>query len=230
MRKPKLCAVISNNNAEWIRTANSADLIEVRIDMIGEYWRSLLKTLRRPWIGCNRSKNEGGTWNGTESERIRELLDAISLGATYIDIELRSDQVKEVIKYTKKSNKKVIISYHDTRETPTLAELKQIIKEEACLGADLCKLVTTANRFEDNLTILQLLQENSDLTRITAFCMGEKGIVSRILSPLFGGELVYVSTGVGSESATGQISLESFKKIYKMIDQKTRIQLVSDRV
>ncbi|MGQ9781778.1 MAG: type I 3-dehydroquinate dehydratase [Nitrososphaeria archaeon] len=221
MLKPRLCAVISNNDRECVRAANTADLIEVRIDMVGDSWRSLPPTLKRPWIACNRLRSEGGFWDGTESKRIRELMEASSLGAQYIDIELRSTRLREVIEYAKKADRKIIISYHDMRRTPTLPKLKQIVEEETRLGADLCKIVTTATRFQDNLTILQLLQESASLTRIIAFCMGDKGSVSRILSPLFGGELVYVSTRAGSESASGQIDLKGFKTLYRMLELKT---------
>jgi len=230
MQKPKLCAVISRYDIECVKTSNNADLIEVRIDMIGDSWQSLPKMLKRPWIACNRSRSEGGFWNGDESERVRELLKALDLGASYIDIELKSAHVKNVVQHTKRADRKAIISHHDTVGTPNISELEKIVDKEIRLGADICKLVTTATRFEDNLTVLQLVHEYSSSTRIVAFCMGEKGSVSRILSPLIGGELVYVSTRVGLESASGQIEFESLKTLYQMLESRTERQMASDRV
>jgi len=229
MQKPRLCAVISRNNMKCVETANNADLIEVRIDMIGDRWQSLPKMLKRPWIACNRIRSEGGFWNGSESERVRELLEALDLGASYIDIELKSTHLKEVVQQTKRAERNVIISYHDTVGTPTTSELKKIVDKEIRLGADICKLVTTATSFEDNLTILKLVHEYASSTHIVAFCMGEKGSVSRILSPLIGGELVYVSTKVGLESASGQIELESLRTLYQMLESETERQKAGDK-
>jgi 3-dehydroquinate dehydratase len=60
--------------------------------------------------------------------------------------------------------------------------------------------------------------------------MGEKGSVSRILSPLIGGELVYVSTKVGLESASGQIELESLRTLYQMLESETERQKAGDKI
>jgi 3-dehydroquinate dehydratase type I len=220
MLKPKLCVVLTNNNLKNIRIANSADLIEIRMDIIGSSWVNLPRKLEKPWIACNRLKSEGGLWKGTERERVKELLRAASLGATYIDIELNSLNIREIVKFIKKSNKKVLISLHDIRRTPPLRRLTEIVNEQIGLGADLCKVVVTAEKFEDNLTILKLLDKFVNVTQITAFCMGEKGNISRVLSPLFGGSYMYVSTAKGLESASGQIELNSFNIFYKMLQSK----------
>ena len=220
MRKPKLCAVLTNGNVENIRVANNADLIEIRMDIIGSSWPDLAGMLKKPWIACNRLKSEGGFWDGTERKRVKELLKAIPLGASFIDIELNSPHASEIVELVKEAGKKALISFHDIRGTPSLSGLREIVKKQVGLAADLCKVVVTAEKFEDNLTILKLLEEFADSTCITAFCMGEKGSISRVLAPLFGSDYMYVSTGVGSESATGQIELNSFRALYKMLESK----------
>ena len=61
----RICAVITANDPEAVREVEPlADLFEVRIDLIGEGWQSLVKTLRKPWIACNRLADEGGKWQG----------------------------------------------------------------------------------------------------------------------------------------------------------------------
>ena len=59
-------------------------------------------------------------------------------------------------------------------------------------GAGICKVVTTAQRFEDNFVVLSLFREFPDI-RMVAFADGELGITSRVLSVLSGGYFTYAS-------------------------------------
>ena len=89
MKRPRICAVIVSNDLEAVKGVESlVDLFEARIDLIGGGWQELVKQLNKPWIACNRCTEEGGSWQGNESERRKELLSAIELGASIIDIEL----------------------------------------------------------------------------------------------------------------------------------------------
>ena len=84
-------------------------------------------------------------------------------------------------------------------------------------GADICKVVTTAQRFEDNLAVLQLISDFPE-TRVVSFAMGSLGFTSRILSPLVGGDFAYASSEEGRESAPGQIAVRDLGKIYRMLE------------
>jgi 3-dehydroquinate dehydratase type I len=77
-------------------------------------------------------------------------------------------------------------------------------------------MVTTAQRFEDNLTVLQLISDFPK-TRVISFAMGPLGSASRILCPLVGGDFIYASIEEGKESASGQITVRDLRKIYEML-------------
>jgi 3-dehydroquinate dehydratase/shikimate dehydrogenase len=47
--------------------------------------------------------------------------------------------------------------------------------------------------------------------------MGELGVISRLLSPIFGGYFTYASVEKGKESAVGQFTVAETKKIYELI-------------
>jgi 3-dehydroquinate dehydratase type I len=83
-------------------------------------------------------------------------------------------------------------------------------------GADVCKVVTTGQRFEDNLAVLQLIT-NYPKTKMVSFAMGPLGLASRILCPLVGGDFTYASMGKGKESAPGQITAGNLRAIYEMM-------------
>ncbi|MEM4141117.1 MAG: type I 3-dehydroquinate dehydratase [Nitrososphaeria archaeon] len=216
MQKPKLCTVLTKFDERYVEVANRSDIVEVRIDMIGNSWTAFTKMIKKPWIACNRSKAEGGYWERDEESRVRELLRAITFGAAYIDIELNSPNVIRVVENVKECGCKALISYHNFDETPSLNKLKEIFEKEVKLGADVCKIVTTAKSFQDNLTIFRLIMDTCMNVPIVAFCMGEAGVLSRVLSPFFGGMFTYASIGEGLESAKGQIDLESLESFYNI--------------
>ena len=216
MKKPRICAVIVNNDLEAVREVEPfVDLFEVRIDLIGDGWQELVKQFKKPWIGCNRSADEGGGWEGDEASRIEKLLKAIELGADIIDLELRTTNLKQTMGLIKKRTK-CMLSYHDLDKTPSLRDMKGIVRRQLEAGADVCKVVTTAQRFEDNLTILQLISEFPK-ARIVSFAMGPLGFASRVLCPLVGGDFTYASIEPGKESASGQITVSELRKLYEMV-------------
>jgi len=216
MKKPRICAVIVDSDLEVVRGVEPfVDLFEVRIDLIGDGWQKLVKQFKKPWIGCNRRVDEGGRWEGDEARRVEKLLRATELGADIIDLELRTTNLKQAIELIKK-RAKCLLSFHELRGTPPLNSTREIVQRQLGAGADVCKVVTTAQRFEDNLVILQLISEFPK-TRIVSFAMGPLGFASRILCPLVGGDFTYASIEQGKESASGQITVRELRKIYEMV-------------
>ncbi len=216
MKRPRICAVIVNNELGAVNEVKPfVDLFEVRMDLIGDGWQELAKQLSKPWIACNRRADEGGRWQDGEERRIGELLKAIELGADIIDIELRTKNLEEVIPVIGK-RAKCLFSFHDLEKTPSLDEMREMVRRQLKAGADICKVVTTAQSFEDNLTVLQLIAEFPK-TKIVSFAMGPLGFASRILCPLVGGDFTYASIEKGKESAQGQITVRELVKIYEMV-------------
>ena len=216
MKEPRICATITNNDLKAVKEAEPlVDLLEVRIDLIGDDWQDIVRQLEKPWIACNRSADEGGQWQGSEARRIEKLLQAIELGAETIDIELRTNNLNNIINLIKKQAK-CLVSFHDLEKTPPFDTMKQIVEEQSKADADICKMVTTAQDFEDNLAVLRLIPE-FPTTKMVSFAMGPVGIISRVLSPLIGGEFTYASIEKGKESAPGQITVTELVKIYGML-------------
>jgi 3-dehydroquinate dehydratase type I len=215
---PRICVPIVSRSQDINAIAPLAYLFEVRIDLIGKGWQSIAALLPRPWLACNRRVDEGGKAKGGEAKRIGELGRAVEIGAQLVDIELSTPGVAEIVKDFK-GRAEVIVSYHNLVETPPVDRLRQVIINQLAAGADICKVVTTAQRFKDNMEILELIGLFPDI-RIIAFAMGDAGQVSRIMSPLVGGYLTYASSEKGSESAAGQMAVADVRKIYRMLDNK----------
>ena len=218
MKKPRICAVIVNNDPKAVKEVEPlVDLFEARIDFIGDGWQELVKQFNKPWIACNRSADEGGKWQGSEARRVEDLLQAMELGADIVDIELRSRNLDKIVQVVKKRTK-CLLSFHDLEKTPPLDKIRGIVHRQLKAGADICKIITTAQGLEDNLTTLQLISEFPGV-RLISFAMGPLGCMSRVLCPLVGGDFTYASIEQGKESAEGQITVRDLLKIYEMITE-----------
>lgn len=215
MNNRRICAVITARDTDISQIPAMADLFEVRIDLLGKGWQETAASLPKPWLACNRRREEGGNWQDSEDMRIEELLKALKAGAAVVDIELSTPNLKEIVPIIK-TKAECLISSHNFKETPQLDVLKDIALSQIDAGADICKIVTFANSLEDNLTVLRLISELPG-KRVIAFAMGEKGLLSRILCPLAGSEFTYASIEKGAESAAGQITVQELYEIYRLV-------------
>ena len=217
MSKVRLCASITSNDIPSVKMIEPiVDLFEVRIDLIGDSWTDVARQLKKPWIACNRMVEEGGKWEGNEARRIERLLQAIELGAKIVDIEYNAKNVENIIKLIKK-RAECLLSFHDFQKTPSLDVLKQIVNKELKAGADICKVVTTAQTFEDNLAVMRLFSEFPD-TKMVAFAMGTQGFISRVMAPLIGAHFTYGAVQKGTESAPGQLPVSDMLAVYEMVN------------
>jgi 3-dehydroquinate dehydratase-1 len=218
MKKPVICGVIVDNDMAAVKKAEPlVDMFEVRIDLIGSGWQEVASHLGKPWIACNRMVKEGGSWQGSEARRKEELLRACQLGAGIVDIELGTTNLEKLVPIIKRKAK-CLISFHEMGKTPPLDKLKTMVKQQLAVGADICKVVTAAREFKDNLTLLELVDEFPK-TNIIAFAMGSMGLVSRVLSPLVGGSIAYAAIKEGGESAPGQITVTELHKLYRVVSE-----------
>lgn len=215
--KKQICGVVTTDDAAVVAAARGlVDLFEIRMDLIGANWPEVAKGLNAPWLACNRLASEGGRWPGAEAARQAELLSALELGAAIVDIELTAPGLSDVVGAVK-GRAECLISHHDFNGTPGIEELKTIVRRQMDAGADICKVVTTAKTFDDNLTILKLYGEFPG-RRLAAFCMGETGLLSRVLAPLAGAEFTYASLETGKQSAPGQMTAAQLSGIYGLLN------------
>ncbi|MFC2062807.1 type I 3-dehydroquinate dehydratase [Chloroflexota bacterium] len=216
MQRPNICAVIVNNDRSAVAAvAPLVDMYEVRIDLVVGGWTEIVGQMDKPWIACNRRADEGGRWQQSEARRVEELLRAAELGAGMIDIELRTENLTEIVPLIKQ-RAQCLLSSHIFGGTPALDEMKDVVRRQLDAGADICKVVTTALKPEDNTAVLRLITEFPG-TKIVSFAMGPLGAVSRVLCPLVGGYFTYAAIEASGESAAGQMTAGEMRKLYGMV-------------
>jgi 3-dehydroquinate dehydratase type I len=220
----KVCIPIVETTVERALTAVKevnrwADLIELRADYLKRIKLTpLLENRQKPFIVTHRRKEEGGKYKGEERKRLTVLRDAIDLEADYIDVELATERSSLQGLIRNKRGTQIIVSFHDFRRTPSLKELQKRFDLMVRLGADVIKIVSFARSWEDNLSILSLIPlAKARRQEIVAFCMGEKGKLSRIFSPFLGAEWTYASLNKGRASAPGQLTVRELRDIWEKV-------------
>lgn len=217
MPLPDICACITSveDLGQAVAVRDMVALYEVRMDLIGEDWPAVVAGLPRPWIACNRPVSQGGRCTSEEGLRLESLHRAVSLGAALVDIEMTAPGVRRFIE-TVRGRVRVIVSDHDFERTDSEEALGGTVWQERNLGADICKVVTTAQSIDDVSRMMRLVRRfRSD--GIVAFAMGPLGAASRILAPLAGAAFTYASLVSGHESAPGQLTVEALRELYDAI-------------
>ena len=198
----------------------NADLVEVRLDSLKTFdgLSDLASHGKTPKIATNKLVTCRGNFTGTEAEQKQILLTAAKSGFEFVDIELSASSLKEFTTEASEHGAKLIISFHDFDGALKLAELDSVLEREIACGADMCKIVTTAKRIEDNLTLLNFTAAACKRANVICFAMGACGKVSRLLSPLFGGFLTFAALERGSETASGQMTVQEMRTAYKLLE------------
>jgi 3-dehydroquinate dehydratase type I len=196
-----------------------ADFIEVRLDSlkISRNLSDLASHTEIPLIATNKLLMENGGFSGTEAERQQTLENAAKCGFQYVDVNLATPKLDEVLGRIRNLEAKPIVSYHNYTGPSSNSDLEKILKKQIDTHASICKIVTTAKKPEDNLSLLNFVSQNSAKTNLVCFCMGEAGKISRLLSPVYGAFFTFASLERCSETAAGQISIGEMKLAYEML-------------
>jgi 3-dehydroquinate dehydratase type I len=208
------------------RRAAVADVIELRMDLIHN---GRLVELIGHARDCDETaavlvthRPATGSDFRMERRRIEGLKEAVGLGADYVDVELqtdpalREDLVASVARLGRRTA--LIVSHHDDKRTPSLRTLKALFQRCVQAGADIVKIVTWAESPQDNLRVLSLIAdaEREDIDLIN-FCMGPRGRISRVASPLLGACMSYVSLSRGCRSAPGQLTFAEMNTVMSIL-------------
>ncbi len=197
-----------------------ADLCEIRLDALRESAVTpFLSARKKPLLFTFRAEGEGGFRSVPLPERLLWLKEAARAGADYVDLELSAgpeaiSELRRLCHHTR-----MILSYHNFKNTPKEEYLKDKIKEMVDLGAALGKVVCMAKEAEDGLRLLGLIswaRRRFDFPLI-AFAMGPLGRWTRVVSVLLGAPFTYAAARAGGETAPGQITAEELRQAFVLL-------------
>jgi 3-dehydroquinate dehydratase I len=197
---------------ECIKAIAIAEFAEIRIDQLDlsdDQFKTLFAMKRNTIATCRPGKHD-------DEQRMTLLKLAMESGAGFIDVEYEADDIfRTVLMNDAHAHEALaIISYHNFDETPTTAELEDIIAQSEEWGADIVKIATMANTKADCARIMGLYENHKQLL---AFCMGRIGTITRVAAPLLGARFTYAAINRKLATAPGQVSVEALIEVYGMI-------------
>jgi len=217
--------------------AAGAEMLELRSDYLGELSVDMIKELvgemktasrkKVPVIVTCRDREQGGARKYPDRLRADVLAGALKAGAEFVDFEYENyrfveNQERLQRGLSQNSKARLILSAHDfERKFDNISKLYRNIL--AVFPAAIPKLVYTANHINDCFEAFDLLHKTSG-ERIV-FCMGEAGLISRIVAKKLGSFVTFASIDKQSDTAPGQLTIEQLKKLYRFdsIDSETEL-------
>jgi 3-dehydroquinate dehydratase/shikimate dehydrogenase len=235
MRLPKVCLALSGDTIDdMLASAESMardnPFLEFRLDYLKQPLAALPKIHRFlethqyvTAIGTCRRAENGGRFKGSLASQFEVLTKAHAAGCQIVDLEIQSAlKAKREAIARLRSRAGLIVSFHDFRATRNLEEtLEKMLK----VPADFYKVVSTATTLSDNVTMMTFLQTQSDQHALIGLCMGEQGIISRVLSVRAGSVFTFGAVSADLKTAPGQISAGDLRSIYRIdqVDPATRV-------
>ncbi len=235
MRLPRVCvAVIGADGNELTEKAEALvrdnPFMEFRLDYVSKPGLALPRVKRflesHPGTvviaTCRRTSN-GGKFSGSIASQLDILGKAAAAGCQLVDVELQTaakckpEQLQKL-----RTRAGLILSFHDFRATKNLDEN---LEKMLAYPADFYKVVSTATTLADNVTLIKFLAREGDRHSLVSMCMGEQGIISRVLGVRAGSVFTFASAGAGQETAPGQVTAQELRSVYRIeqVDVATRV-------
>jgi 3-dehydroquinate dehydratase/shikimate dehydrogenase len=172
---------------------------------------------------CRRSAN-GGKFSGNLAAELEILTKAAAAGFHLVDLELESAESlkKADLQHLRDTGVGLIISHHDFTATK---DLDNIFARIARFAPDFIKIVPTAKSLFDNVTLIRFLERMNDHTNIIGICMGEAGVISRVLGVRAGSAFTFAAATPGEETGPGQIAARTLLETYRIdhVDAATKV-------
>ena len=171
---------------------------------------------------CRRAAS-GGKFRGSVASQLELLSKAAAAGCQLVDVELQTalkckgEQLPKL-----RSRAALILSFHDFHGTKKLPETLEKMRN---YSADFYKVVSTATTLTDNVTMMKFLEKESDRHSLVGLCMGEQGIISRVLGVRAGSAFTFASVSEEERTAPGQVTAQDLRSVYRIeqVDVATRV-------
>jgi len=195
-----------------------ADLLATTAGMPNNEVLTLIKTAKADGLACLytlRHADQGGTFTGSEDERVERCTQALKAGADIIDLEHGTNSAKAMLE----NSVPMILSYHNFRrmiDAAELAELSDAMEAQAPLAV---KIIPTGQSMGDAAQMMSWVGDaGGDIKRI-GFAMGPDGATSRILGLTRGCPVTYAS--FGEPVAPGQVDINLLVERYQCMNMST---------
>ena len=235
LRLPRVClAVTGSDPSELLEKAEGLvrdnPFLEFRLDYLSKPGLALPKIKHffemyphAVVIATCRRTASGGRFKGSIASQLDLLGKATAAGCQLVDVELQTAQKCKPEQLKKlRTGASLILSFHDFRATK---KLEDMLEKMRAFPADYYKVVSTATTLADNITMMKFLEKESDRLSLVGLCMGEQGIISRLLGVRAGSAFTFAAVSEGERTAPGQVTAQDLRSVYRIeqVDVATRV-------
>ena len=174
---------------------------------------------------CRRAVS-GGKFRGSIDSQLDLLGKAAAAGCQLVDVELQTASKCKPAQLQKlRTRAALILSFHNFRAT---RKLDETLEKMLAYPADFYKVASTATTLADNVAMIKFLARPGDRHSLVGMCMGEQGIISRVLGVRAGSVFTFASAVAGEETAPGQVTAQELRNVYRIeqVDVATRVYAV----
>jgi 3-dehydroquinate dehydratase/shikimate dehydrogenase len=232
----KVCVAMTGATvAEMVERADAAvketNFLEFRLDYLEKPLLALPRlkqflaehTAVTAIATCRRTPN-GGKFEGSVAAESEILIQAAGSGFHLVDLELESAEElkKNDFQKLRETGVALIVSFHDFKQTK---DLDGVFARIQPFEPEFVKIVPTARTLTDNLTLMRFIERMNDHSNIIGVCMGDAGIISRVLGVRAGSVFTFASATAGEETAPGQIAARTLIETYRIdhVDAATKV-------
>ena len=235
LRMPRVCVAVTGADAsEMMEKAEALvrdnPFLEFRLDYLPKPGLAIpkIKAFMESHPGtvviatCRRTI-AGGRFRGSMASELDILAKASGAGCQLLDLELQTAIKSKPAQVQKlRGRSALILSFHDFRGTKRLDETLQ---KMLAVQADFYKIVSTATTLSDNVTMIKFLAKESDKHSLIGICMGEQGIISRVLGVRAGSVFTFAALSPDEKTAPGQVTAQELRNVYRIeqVDAATRV-------
>ncbi len=170
-----------------------------------------------PLLFTIKDEKEQGNFGGTHDEKKQLAQMLWKANVDYLDLDYEFDlELFETFKQTKmKTKTQLILSAHFFEGTPSFPSLKNRIQLMQNRGADIVKIAAQPNDIRDVVDILRLAENlKRQNIKFIAISMGQMGKITRVMTPLWGGEMMFAPLEKDNSSASGQVSTQELQSLW----------------
>ena len=204
--------------ADLLNASRRCDLIELCLDHfinepnVGE----LVKMVDKPIMVSCRSEKEGGSWKGTEQQRIQLLREAIVAGPAYVELDL--DIANSIPRFGKTQR---VVSF--TSLNRPLSKIDEVFEQCWKAKADIVKFTWLTEDMDAAWPLLAAVTQQREVP-IVGIGIGRSGLTFSLLGRKYGSPWIYAALERGMEAYPKQPTVWQLKEDYRWdeIGTKTR--------
>ncbi len=204
---------------DLLNAQGQCDIIELCLDKLVKEpdVKDMLEGISKPVLVSCRRKEDGGSFDGTDEQRMMLLRQAILAGPAFIELDYATAQAIPRFGKTKR-----VINYTSLNKPFSPTEIEEIFTEAKQSNGDIVKFTWPTPTLEAAWPLLAAVAKKHELPAV-GLGLGAAGAAFSLLGRKYGSPWIYAALEKGMEAYEGQLTVSELDDIYswREIDSHT---------